>query len=712
MNMHHIDVSVSTVSHTQLSMPECLHNFLLSVPVLLEQQWPQIIERHLGDVQKASATPMLCHAWTLLMAASARCRSRREALTQHTGFQRRLAAVAGLDALSSNASLSGGLRSLVLADVEPVVEQQMLLALPSIERRPELLCRDAQGEPWLVVDLDARIHGLRQRALPENEELPPPRRRAQQLAQPGYYGRQNRLDVVYNTLIATLASASHVIWLGLQPGNPGFSSAIGALLDQIERVVQRLDWPLTRTLLRIDGAGGHRPVITACRQRDVALITRLRNYDLLAQRRRLLHALTWHPVEDSGSGPQREAAELFDYHLAQLPVRTIVSRFASRDGNKHGSGWLHEGYQYELFAAEGLTPAQAPAPYIVTLYCERGGQCETRYAQMSREVPLVDHLCCEQLPGQLLARSIAMLWWNLAGYLGQTRLETPVALQPEPLEQPIVTERPAAATPEPLDEAQAPAPEALDAVPSNQVPDAPPALSLQESAGAYLRSSEAREQFAARHGALFDPSSLSWDSVHCRAGHELKRRKVCNNRLDEVSLVYRAPVGVCAGCAMRDACLKTRIAQPRKELLVRVPSPATRGVASPPTHAGASPATPLDPSPSSLSTVLDSEPTTPQTWVASLKWTPDRGNAAAARAQLALMQSQARVWIEVSAPAASSRAAPQRDEHLRQRRHARRSREERRQRRRLLAGTRVNVRVLVTGDALPLWQSVAKLSTA
>jgi hypothetical protein len=67
-----------------------------------------------------------------------------------------------------------------------------------------------------------------------------------------------------------------------------------------------------QVLLRFDGGmGANVPTITACREAGLCFLSRLSRYGLLDFEDAAAHLETaeWRAVEDSGSGPRREAAE-------------------------------------------------------------------------------------------------------------------------------------------------------------------------------------------------------------------------------------------------------------------------------------------------------------------------------------------------------------------------------------------------------------------
>jgi hypothetical protein len=61
---------------------------------------------------------------------------------------------------------------------------------------------DRAGHEWVVFDLDGTREAARQRALPQTEELPPARRRLDEVCAPGYRGRKRGQVVRTRTVVS------------------------------------------------------------------------------------------------------------------------------------------------------------------------------------------------------------------------------------------------------------------------------------------------------------------------------------------------------------------------------------------------------------------------------------------------------------------------------------------------------------------------------
>jgi hypothetical protein len=113
-------------------------------------------------------------------------------------------ALFGRDRLPARATLSRFLASLDQAAVEALrtLFLQDLLARPFVKEEQPGGLWDRQGNHFLVFDIDGTREAARQRALPNTQDRPAPKRRLRPLCAPGYTGRK-RGEVV-RVLISTL----------------------------------------------------------------------------------------------------------------------------------------------------------------------------------------------------------------------------------------------------------------------------------------------------------------------------------------------------------------------------------------------------------------------------------------------------------------------------------------------------------------------------
>lgn len=321
-----------------------------------------------------------------------------------------------------------------------------------ILRHPAALARDGLGRAWQVFDLDPTSTVVRQRALPEGKDLPAAKRRAHE-ARPGYNGRKRGEVKLSRT---TLQHAGSGVWLGIWtgPGNGDWRPHSRAAVEVVTATCTALGHSPKRALVRVDGAGGNTPFITACQEAGICFVTRGWPYQLLdePELRRHLNEVDWYEVEDSRSGPCRQAAELGRFELPCAPntvredgspyqkvcCRLVISRY--RAESDRGVGRLIEGWKYELFATDLEVEAWSAAE-VVTCYYGRTGE-ENRFGQEDRELGL-DRIFSYHIPGQHLANLIGLFEWNLRIVRGMATMTVPKELPAQlsrtavPVENPV-----------------------------------------------------------------------------------------------------------------------------------------------------------------------------------------------------------------------------------------------------------------------------------
>ncbi|OGV74741.1 MAG: hypothetical protein A3K18_15135 [Lentisphaerae bacterium RIFOXYA12_64_32] len=363
-------------------------------------------------------------------------------------YHEQLAAVGGRHWLPTQSSMS---RILAAVEAESAREfgSWLLLHAPgivSVLQHPSVLARDAVGAGWHVFDWDPTVTTLRHRALPVFERMPDGRRRSESLAQPGYPGRK-RGDVQFSR--ATLQHAGSGLWLGIEmaPGNGAQREAVQSAVQQVVATCKMAEIALDHAVLRMDGASGNVPAITASMKAGVHYVTRLAHYQLLKDKdiTHYLNEAAWFEVPSSGSGPKRQAAELGLVMLEPAPTslqadgsvfepveaRVVVSRFpcAADAAEGRGAGVIIDGWHYELYGTD-LSPAAWPEAEIVTGYYGRSGQ-ENRFYQEDRELGL-DRIFSYNLPGQQLATAIGLFTWNFQICRGMDLARPPEALPEQP----------------------------------------------------------------------------------------------------------------------------------------------------------------------------------------------------------------------------------------------------------------------------------------
>ena len=443
----------------------------------------------------------------------------------------RLAAIAGRARLPTSASVS---RALHAADRIADLDQQIAWLLSTgaqvqmLVRSALVQTRDAFGAAWTVLDFDPSVIALRQRALPEGEDLPEPQRRAAPMCAPGYSGR-HRGETQVSTAILSHTGAGLFVQATTHPGNTPFAQALGIAAKAAASLVDSCQIARGQTLIRFDGAGGYAAAIAEVLAQKLHYLTRLRNHAVFSEPGVAEHlaSATWCDVIDSGSGPRRQATELGQYVLshdddgpATLQTRVVVSRFACPDGVKHGAGMVKDGFHYEAFVTS-LPPSAFPSADTVTLYYGRAGQ-ENQFGRAVRQIRLGEIFCFD-LCGQRLATAL-MMWASnlrmtravsLVGELGAAPAQTPRPEAPELASPPALAPPP-------------PAAQTLDVEPAVAVAKAP-AISKHAS------------QELATHAL-------------CPSGIAAPLHNIRSSNGSGAYAIYRMPAGACWPCPQRAQC--------------------------------------------------------------------------------------------------------------------------------------------------------------
>jgi hypothetical protein len=114
---------------------------------------------------------------------------------------------------------------------------------------------DRQGRRYIVFDVDATRQAARQRALPSDPTLPPPRRRLDAVCAPGYTGRK-RGEVVRTRTVALQMHTRQ--WVGTYSGrgNGDYQGELASALRSIEIYLKRFAPTPEVALVRLDGQYG------------------------------------------------------------------------------------------------------------------------------------------------------------------------------------------------------------------------------------------------------------------------------------------------------------------------------------------------------------------------------------------------------------------------------------------------------------------------
>ena len=452
-----------------------------------------------------------------------------------------VAAVAGRRSLPSPASAS---RALNAVEPELLRESSSWLLTGASEvdrvlRHPVVQTRDACGQGWHVFDLDPTVTTLRQRALPVDDDLPEPRRRSAETGAPGHSGRK-RGDIQLRRVTVQHAGSGAWIHAHLSPGNGEGVVDFERALDTVAQTCERLEHPLNRALMRMDGEYGNVPWFTACRERGLPFVTRLNRPKLYEDPEVLerFRTATWYCVPDSKSGPRRSAADLGVLTIRPgartrrpdggvyepVSLRVVASIFPNTGKAKRGR--TIDGFQVELFAVDA--PADSwPAPEAVAAYFGRTAE-ENRFAQEDRELGL-DRIISYHLPGQELAALVGLFLWNV-------RVARGFDLEPPPAQRPVQALRCA-----PVD----------DSIPTHWPRD--PVLC------ALLDELDWPALLTARPGWAM---ALGTGALHCDEGRPLTLTSVrpAEHAPGRTGLIFRRPAGGCEDCASRPECLRS----PRK----------------------------------------------------------------------------------------------------------------------------------------------------
>lgn len=441
-------------------------------------------------------------------------------------------------------------------------------------KQPAVMMRDCLGQAWHVFDLDPTVTVLRQRALPEGDDLPEPRRRSHE-AEAGYTGRK-RGDVQLSR--ATLQHAGSGLWLGIwtQPGNGTWRRSSTAAVETVVRTCAALDHATSRALIRVDGAAGNTPFITTCQRAQVSYLARSAHYTLLGdpEIRAYLDAADWFAVDDSRSGPRRQAAEL-GWHMLpsesldetgtrfeQVSSRIVVSKFPASEAR--GSGWYDAGWHYEMFVTD-LAADAMPAPEVVTCYYQRTG-IENRFCQEDCELGL-DRIFSYHVPGQNLANLVGLLVWNLRICHGLGLVEDLPAIPAQVSRLPSLIEK--VVTSDAAIETTAEVPPVPEEATPSAVAEPPPSLEAEESLPAHLARLN-WPKLMTRHDGWSWSSEAS--ALLCPAGKIAKLVSVKSpTSMGCGTARFLAAAADCKTCPIRSGCTDSLARAYRKEKSITIP---------------------------------------------------------------------------------------------------------------------------------------------
>ncbi len=142
---------------------------------------------------------------------------------------------------------------------------------------------DRQGRRYLVFDVDATRQAARQRALPCDPTLPPPRRRLNAVCAPGYTGPK-RGEVVRTRTVALQMHTRQWIGTYADRGNGNYQGELASALRAITTYLELFALTAQVALVRLDGQYGDAITIAQLIGAGVHLVTRARGYRVLEHR--------------------------------------------------------------------------------------------------------------------------------------------------------------------------------------------------------------------------------------------------------------------------------------------------------------------------------------------------------------------------------------------------------------------------------------------
>jgi hypothetical protein len=212
---------------------------------------------------------------------------------------------------------------------------------------------DRQGRRSIVFDVDATRQAARQRALPCDPTLPPPRRRLDEVCAPGYTGRK-RGEVVRTRTVALQMHTRQ--WIGTYAGrgNGDYQEELASALRAITTYLELFALTAQLALVRLDGQYGDVVAIAQLIGAGVHLVARARGYRVL-EHPQIQRVLAHPPTARVTRVNSEEEVELFDGGWLPLDegvpqTRIIVARHpAPAPGKRVSVGKCIGEWVYEIF---------------------------------------------------------------------------------------------------------------------------------------------------------------------------------------------------------------------------------------------------------------------------------------------------------------------------------------------------------------------------
>jgi hypothetical protein len=279
---------------------------------------------------------------------------------------------------------------------------------------------ERQGRRSIVFDVDATRQAARQRALPCDPALPPPRRRLDAVCAPGYTGRKRGEVVRTRTVVLQMHTRQ---WIGTYAGrgNGDYCSELTSALQSITTYLKHFVLTPEVALVRLVGQYGDAVAMAQLLEAGVYFVTRARGYQVL-EHPQIQGVLAHPPTARVTRVSSDEVVELFDGGWLQLDeglpqTRIIVARHrAPEPGKPIAVGKRVGEWVYELFIttldADGFLVED-----VLDVYHGRGAFEAVLADEDVEEDP--DRWCYYSACGQELWQ-IACQWvWNLRLSLGQ-----------------------------------------------------------------------------------------------------------------------------------------------------------------------------------------------------------------------------------------------------------------------------------------------------
>jgi hypothetical protein len=448
------------------------------------------------------------------------------------------------------------------------------------------LC-DRQGRLHVVFDGDGTRQVVRQRALTESPDRPAARRRAAQLAAPGYTGRK-RGEVVRTRLVVQQAHTRE--WLGTfgEAGNgerwPRFTCAAHAIAEYM----RKHGLTPADALLRLDGEFGWARTVLLLAVHGVGYLMRCVDYRLLKLplvREALAQTPQLFEQEDTGT-----VREVFD--VGQMPwtsevdaqtvtTRLIVTRSPISGEQKPKVGQRDGDWVYELFVTD-RAPKALSAVDVLSLLFARGGFEQTLSEEDKELEP--DRWVSGHPHGQEAWQILAQWVWNLRLQLGLVarpcapRVTLWSNAQPSGESAPDATAGAELPTTTETDDQATSA--SCDAEPASPV-ECPPAAPTQAVEPAAVSAPEPAERRVVLEQTPQDPSAHEGFALQpngtllCPENKVLRRSEVRRDRIR-----YRARNTDCRACPRAAQCLGEG-ASGRRGRRVDLPAAAAFGSGAP-----------------------------------------------------------------------------------------------------------------------------------